>query len=350
MTRLPTPGGDEGNWGDILNDFLSQTHNSDGTLKDKVISASNLSDAINATLDVAQTAVQTVNGQSGQDITLVASDVAAISTSQKGAANGVASLDANSKLPVSQLTDNVVLTDPTTYSTGQVPSWDSTNQQWVSAAVGNNITDGIADGDIPVWNGTTSEWEPATPTTPTPASIGAASATDLTTLQTTVTALSTKTTATAGAYRLLFQTSGRFSGAGVSGTKYLVIPSNSDATSAAQQTLTVPWVFSWRSADQAVSGLTTMLKIEIEGGATAASGATATFGLYPIVEGASTTLGTVISGSTVALIAAANGITSVASSDFAPPADGTKCAIGYTLSATPTGSCGFVIRLFGHNI
>lgn len=34
MARLPTPGGDDGNWGDILNDFLSVEHNGDGTLKD----------------------------------------------------------------------------------------------------------------------------------------------------------------------------------------------------------------------------------------------------------------------------------------------------------------------------
>lgn len=32
--RLPVPGGDAGNWGSLLNDFLSQSHNSDGTLKD----------------------------------------------------------------------------------------------------------------------------------------------------------------------------------------------------------------------------------------------------------------------------------------------------------------------------
>lgn len=33
MTRLPQPGRDLGAWGDILNDFLLQEHNSDGTLK-----------------------------------------------------------------------------------------------------------------------------------------------------------------------------------------------------------------------------------------------------------------------------------------------------------------------------
>lgn len=33
MTRLPTPGGDQGTWGVVLNDFLAVEHNADGTLK-----------------------------------------------------------------------------------------------------------------------------------------------------------------------------------------------------------------------------------------------------------------------------------------------------------------------------
>lgn len=32
-TRLPTPGADPGNWGEILNDFLLVAHNADGTIK-----------------------------------------------------------------------------------------------------------------------------------------------------------------------------------------------------------------------------------------------------------------------------------------------------------------------------
>lgn len=34
MARLPQPGGDDGTWGEILNDFLSVSHNPDGTLID----------------------------------------------------------------------------------------------------------------------------------------------------------------------------------------------------------------------------------------------------------------------------------------------------------------------------
>ena len=33
MARLPIPGGDDGNWGEILNNFLRIEHNSDGTQK-----------------------------------------------------------------------------------------------------------------------------------------------------------------------------------------------------------------------------------------------------------------------------------------------------------------------------
>jgi len=32
MTRLPTPGGDNDDWGTVLNDYLQQSLNSDGTL------------------------------------------------------------------------------------------------------------------------------------------------------------------------------------------------------------------------------------------------------------------------------------------------------------------------------
>jgi hypothetical protein len=63
MIRLPIPGSDDGSWGQILNDFLAQAHNADGTLK------------------VGAAPVQSVNGKTGV-VTLGASDVGAYSTSQ----------------------------------------------------------------------------------------------------------------------------------------------------------------------------------------------------------------------------------------------------------------------------
>ena len=42
MTRLPQPGQDAGQWGDILNDFLSQSHKENGTLKDNIVTSINI--------------------------------------------------------------------------------------------------------------------------------------------------------------------------------------------------------------------------------------------------------------------------------------------------------------------
>lgn len=62
MSRLPRPGSDEDIWGDILNDFLLVSHNSDGSLK--------AGDALGSV-------VQEVNGKAGPRVTLTAGDVGA---------------------------------------------------------------------------------------------------------------------------------------------------------------------------------------------------------------------------------------------------------------------------------
>jgi hypothetical protein len=50
MARLPIPGNDNGTWGNVLNDFLNTVHQTDGTLKDNVVSAAALApDAVDAT-------------------------------------------------------------------------------------------------------------------------------------------------------------------------------------------------------------------------------------------------------------------------------------------------------------
>ena len=44
MARLPQPGGDQGQWGEILNDFLGQAHNSEGQLKTGSVTTPQLAD------------------------------------------------------------------------------------------------------------------------------------------------------------------------------------------------------------------------------------------------------------------------------------------------------------------
>lgn len=114
MSRLPVPGSDSGNWGDILNDFLAVEHTTNGTLKARsdgtlLLAASNLDDLSNAgtartnlglgsaatsnvgtTADTvaagddsrlisASTAVQSVNSHTGTSVILAATDVGAVS-------------------------------------------------------------------------------------------------------------------------------------------------------------------------------------------------------------------------------------------------------------------------------
>lgn len=81
MSRLPTPGGDSGNWGDILNDFLGQAHNADGTLR---------SSAVN-------------NAVASGSITPAKLSQSYIPASEKGIANGVAGLDSSGLVPSVQL-------------------------------------------------------------------------------------------------------------------------------------------------------------------------------------------------------------------------------------------------------
>lgn len=68
MSRLPTPGGDSGVWGSILNDFLTVAHNSDGSLKPSALTAAG-----------------------------------AVQSSSVGQPNGVASLDGSGLVPSNQL-------------------------------------------------------------------------------------------------------------------------------------------------------------------------------------------------------------------------------------------------------
>jgi hypothetical protein len=83
MSRLPTPGSDDGTWGTVLNDYLSVELNTDGTLKART----------DGTVEL---------------------------TSHKGAASGYAPLNSSSKVPAANLpltAPPAALTDAATIAT-----------------------------------------------------------------------------------------------------------------------------------------------------------------------------------------------------------------------------------------
>ncbi len=57
MPRLPHPGGDKGNWGTILNDYLSVAHEADGSLKPGSVAESTLDAAARAKLNTTGGAI-----------------------------------------------------------------------------------------------------------------------------------------------------------------------------------------------------------------------------------------------------------------------------------------------------
>jgi lysophospholipase L1-like esterase len=103
MTRLPTPGQDQGQWGDILNDYLSVSHASDGSLKGGTVGTTQLQDnsitgtklandtipagkltpTTQTSLTKADSSVQSVNAvfPSTGNVTLTPSDIGAASQS-----------------------------------------------------------------------------------------------------------------------------------------------------------------------------------------------------------------------------------------------------------------------------
>lgn len=59
MARLPNPGGDSGTWGTLLNDFLSQVHASDGSLKTDSVGPAQLQDNAVTASAIAPNAITT---------------------------------------------------------------------------------------------------------------------------------------------------------------------------------------------------------------------------------------------------------------------------------------------------
>lgn len=109
MTRLPQPGGDSGDWGTILNDFLSQAHNSDGTLKDDSVTSMQIApNAVTAT----QLAPNAVTSASLPDATAASTGIIQLAGDLSGTATVPTVPALTTKLDVSALdTDSTLAAD-----------------------------------------------------------------------------------------------------------------------------------------------------------------------------------------------------------------------------------------------
>lgn len=99
MARLPQPGGDNGNWGVILNQYLQVAHTDAGIFKDNSITAAHIAVGAVVTSHLVSASVTDQKLSS----TIVSSVSSAVKQNQRGIAGGMATLDINGKIPTSQL-------------------------------------------------------------------------------------------------------------------------------------------------------------------------------------------------------------------------------------------------------
>jgi hypothetical protein len=136
MARLPQVGGDNGDWGEILNDFLSQAHDTDGTLKDGSVTVNNIADGAVTGVKIANATIADAN----------ISNSAAIAKSKLAALN-IGDSDINTISP-SKVTGTAVITTDSRLSDTRTPTDNS-----VTSA---KIVDGtIVSGDISATAGIT---------------------------------------------------------------------------------------------------------------------------------------------------------------------------------------------------
>ncbi|HSX04878.1 MAG TPA: hypothetical protein VLF69_00170 [Candidatus Saccharimonadales bacterium] len=126
MARLPQPGGDDGTWGNILNDFLNQSFNVDGTLKAGSVASATIQTSAVGTTQLADGGVTTAKLTDGAVTTAKLTDgavtVAKLSTTSTPGTNQTLSYNGT----------GLAWTTPT--GSGSVPDADATTKGLVQLA------------------------------------------------------------------------------------------------------------------------------------------------------------------------------------------------------------------------
>jgi hypothetical protein len=155
MSRLPTPGSDKGTWGDVLNDFLLQSHQADGTLKPSIITSTNFDSTTQTLLsDIPGKYVKPVNGIPRTDFdaaaqaSLAHADSSVLTVNGKTPVSGAVTLAAaDVGAPTTLAGDSDVSIG--TPGDGHLLTYDGSSGKWKNKAqtvVINSVSGLAADG------------------------------------------------------------------------------------------------------------------------------------------------------------------------------------------------------------
>ncbi len=176
MARLPQPGADDGQWGDILNDFLMQAHNADGTLADNAVT-----EGVIAPNSVTTTTLSSAGGNDGDVLVYDSSSASGMTWSTPPSGTATLNGDVTGPTNATVIADGAVTSSKLaaaavdasklniggTPSANDIVSWNGTSLQWASpsttSAALNDLSDvstsGAASGMVLAYNGTS--WAPA---------------------------------------------------------------------------------------------------------------------------------------------------------------------------------------------
>jgi hypothetical protein len=126
--RLPTPGSDNGTWGDILNDFLVQAHNTDGSLQDSIITDAKISSSAAIAKTKLASAVQT---------SLTSAD-----TAYQKPGSGIPKTDMATAVQTSLTSADNAAPKPSAGADGKVVKWNNTSGALEDASTTLNATYG----------------------------------------------------------------------------------------------------------------------------------------------------------------------------------------------------------------
>ena len=154
--RLPTPGEDTGNWGEILNEYLLVAHNNDGTLKAEsvILSKANktyVDSELTEKANISDLAAVATSG-SFNDLTdvPVGSDFSSL-VSLTGTQTITGEKNFTGGLKVSGV--EVATTNDSRLSNTRTPSDDSVTEPKLA------VSNSPSNGDFLSWNGTSLTWE-----------------------------------------------------------------------------------------------------------------------------------------------------------------------------------------------